>query len=127
MADPVLDPVLDQPMAQFERTNPPPHVFWSQVTEVLLGRGQHRTRFQVHPDILRHFNDYFDFALADHGEENRQWREGAHNQVEITELLEGTDFDDDDQLFSQFLWTLYRQNLFIVDPWHESVPVESCV
>jgi len=107
---------LDEPMEQ--RWNPivPTADFWKEQMEVYIGPEGSRHRFFVHPELLTHSTNYFKGALRDQGD-GRAFMEAEHKRVEIERLLDDTEFEDDREIFSLFLWTLFRGKLEIADLW----------
>ena len=81
--------------------------FWSEQIEVVIGRAGSKYTFLVHTSILKKYTDYFHNALRAQRSDRADWVEGATKRVEIEELLHGTDYPNDHEIFSVFLWALY--------------------
>lgn len=94
---------------------PPPT--WTGTYEILLGPEGAQHRFLAHSALLVELTEYFKALLRESGDPGQWWAEAANNRVILDQLHEGVDFGDDAEIFSIFLWALYRKRLSLSDLW----------
>lgn len=88
----------------------------------MIGPEESQHTFIIHPDLMWHFTNYFKGILKTHAGGRGFKEEG---RLEIVRLLDGSEFEDDKEIFSLFLWILYKDKFDIKDLWYDLDPAQA--